>query len=219
MFVITNSKFTKAAIKLCLITFDITAWQNRPLDTVYPFIFMDAILGKNSDILSTFFAYSTKGSRIIYATNTIGSLNRQFRMIKKQAVTHQRWQPERNFVSSIENYCRAFDRNVSKLGSCLQPTFDNVCRQEVCVIGFSLLIFFFRSKVLFAHLSRITPPITRTQRLRRNPRFRLLGKLHWLQLFWGCSLNVVNCILYKLIREIESLSVHNFLPKCNMDGL
>lgn len=87
---------------------EVTAWQNWALETVYPFIFMDAIhykvkedhryvtkaayvvLGITMDgrkdiweVLSTFYEYPPEVWKIIFTTNIIVGLNRQFRQITK----------------------------------------------------------------------------------------------------------------------------------------
>ncbi len=44
----------------------------------------------NWDILSTFFSYPTEIRKIIYTTNIIEGLNRQFRQITRNKLFHQR---------------------------------------------------------------------------------------------------------------------------------
>ena len=54
---------------------EVTAWQNRPLECGR----FEGVRGGHWDILSTFFAYPTEIRKIIYTTNIIEGLNRQFR--------------------------------------------------------------------------------------------------------------------------------------------
>jgi len=72
---------------------EVTAWQNRPLEPVYPFVFLDAIhyKVKENHAYVTKAAYVVLGitmgiyppevRKIIYTTNIIEGLNRQFRQI------------------------------------------------------------------------------------------------------------------------------------------
>ena len=66
------------------ITPEISVWQNRALNPVYPC--SDRCVRsweENWDILTTFFAYPAEIRKIIYTTNIIEGLNRQFRKITK----------------------------------------------------------------------------------------------------------------------------------------
>jgi putative transposase len=70
----------------------------------------------NWEILSTFYAYTAEIRKIIYTTNIIEGLKRQFRRITKNN------QPLRmtiqNVVFGVEKDCRTLDLQVSKLELC-----------------------------------------------------------------------------------------------------
>ncbi|MDY1736305.1 IS256 family transposase [Escherichia coli] len=91
------SKVTDAVME------QVVEWQNRPLDAVYPIVYLDCIVLKvrqdsrypqisrswqaNWPNLATFFAYPTDIRKVIYTTNAIESLNSVIRhAIKKRKV-------------------------------------------------------------------------------------------------------------------------------------
>ena len=73
---------------------------------------------ENWDILSTFFAYPAEVRKIIYTTNIIEGLNRQFRSITKTkpSFTNDDSLRKMLYLASKKN-CRTLDGEMSKLGS------------------------------------------------------------------------------------------------------
>jgi transposase-like protein len=67
----------------------------------------------NREILSTFYAYPAEIRKIIYATNIIEGLNRQFRRITNNQPLRMTIQ---NVVFGVEKDRRTLDLQMSKLG-------------------------------------------------------------------------------------------------------
>ncbi len=84
---------------------------------------------ENWPVLSTFFEYPVEIRKIIYTTNIIEGLNRQFRQItKEQTFLHERRFPASDVISGLPAYREALARQMSKLGSGAQSAGDHVRR-------------------------------------------------------------------------------------------
>ena len=116
---------------------DITAWQNRPLSSVYPIVYLDCIVVKswrnNWEGLTVFFEYPKDIRKAIYTTNAIESLNSVIRTaVNKRKVfpsdqaafkvvylatqqASKKWSmPIRNWTSALNRFMIMFDDRISK---------------------------------------------------------------------------------------------------------
>ena len=116
---------------------DITAWQNRPLSSVYPIVYLDCIVVKswrnNWEGLTVFFEYPKDIRKAIYTTNAIESLNSVIRTaVNKRKVfpsdqaafkvvylatqqASKKWSmPIRNWTSALNRFMIMVDDRISK---------------------------------------------------------------------------------------------------------